>query len=292
MELGGARQAHLRDGVALVRLLHWLATADPSGETELSVAEKLDAFRTDLDGYRSRSFETIVGFGPNSAVGHYKLNRDDPQRLAADGVLLIDCGAQFPFGTTDTTRTLILGTPTTEQVDVYTTVLKCLIMVSGATFPAGTTGQRLDALGRYHLWARDWECRHGIGHGVGSYLHVHEGPQRINKANDVVFEPGMVNSCEPGVYFAGDFGVRLENMIVTQPKTTSAFGTFHRFETLTMCPFDRRLIDTAMLTASELAWLNAYHGTVHDALAPHLDQPVRAWLERATAPLGQGGQEP
>lgn len=285
VELQGAAKAHLQDGIAITKLLHWLSDVDPGTQTELSVALKLDALRSDLPGYRGRSFDTIVGSGPNSSVGHYKLDPINPQALRPNALLLIDCGAQFDYGTTDTTRTVVLGEPTSMQRRTYTTVLKSLIMLSSATFPKGTTGQRLDALARYHIWNQLWECRHGIGHGVGSYLHVHEGPQRVNKVNTVPFEPGMMNSCEPGVYFEGDFGVRLENVIVTAQAGEAVFGPFYRFDTLTPCPFDRNLIDEQLLDARETEWLNAYHQRVYETLAPHLDGNERAWLGVHTAPL-------
>ncbi len=284
-ELRCAQLAHTYDGAAVTRMLHWLCVTDLSAETELSVSEKLQAFREHLPDYRGASFDTIVGFGPNSSVGHYKLNRENPQPLAAESLLLIDCGAQFLTGTTDTTRTVALGTPTAEHKRTYTTVLKSLIMLGSAHFPTGTTGQRLDAIGRYHIWANNWECRHGIGHGVGSYLHVHEGPQRINKTNDVVFEVGHVNSCEPGVYFEGEFGVRLENVIAVAPAGAGVFGEFLRFDTLTLCPFDRNLIAVDQLTDQETEWLDAYHQRVNDALSPHLPDDVRTWLAERTAPL-------
>lgn len=285
VELEGARAAHVHDSVALTRLLHWLSVTDPAAQTELSVAQKLDELRAELPGYRGRSFDTIVGFGPNSAVGHYKLDPVNPQRLGPNALLLIDCGAQFQFGTTDTTRTVVLGEATPLQKRTYTTVLRSLIMLSSARFPKGTTGQRLDALARHHLWNELWECRHGIGHGIGSYLHVHEGPQRINKENSVPFEPGMMNSCEPGVYFEGDFGVRLENVIVTVPAGAADFGEFYGFETLTLCPFDRGLIEAEFLSPRETAWLNEYHRQVRDRLAPHLAREEREWLSEVTAAL-------
>jgi Xaa-Pro aminopeptidase len=286
VELQGAAVAHLNDGIALARLLHWLDTTDVSVETELSVSEKLAAFREGLPNYRGASFETIVGFGPNSAVGHYKLNRENPQPLARESVVLIDCGAQFLTGTTDTTRTVALGAVTEEQKRTYTTVLKSLIMLSSAHFPRGTTGQRLDAIGRHAIWANQWECRHGIGHGIGSYLHVHEGPQRINKTCELPFEVGNVNSCEPGVYFEGDFGVRLENVIATVRAGHSVFGEFYRFDTLTLCPFDRNLIDVYLLNDQEVTWLDAYHARVREALGQRLPEDVRDWLEERTSPLG------
>ena len=290
VELTGAATAHLRDGLALTRLLHWLATSEPQTQTEITVAERLEALRRDLPDYRGPSFGTIVGFGPNSAVGHYASDPSAPQRLARDAMLLIDCGGQFQAGTTDTTRTIALGRATEAQVLAYTTVLKSLIALSRTTFPKGTTGQQLDAVARSHLWAHGWDCRHGIGHGVGSYLHVHEGPQRFSKTNDVALEPGMVSSCEPGVYFEGAFGVRLENTIATVPSTTTAFGAFYAFETLTLCPFDRALIAPEMLTVTERSWLDAYHRTVREALSPHLEPDVVRWLEAQTRPLAHDAE--
>ncbi len=284
-ELAGAAKAHEQDAVAITKLLHWLSVVDASTQTELSVALKLDELRHNLPGYRGRSFDTIVGFGPNSSVGHYKLDAINPQPLAQGGLLLIDCGAQFDYGTTDTTRTVTLGQPTPEQRLTYTTVLRALIMLSSTKFPQGTTGQRLDALGRYHIWNQLWECRHGIGHGVGSYLHVHEGPQRVNKVNNVPFEPGMMNSNEPGVYFEGDFGVRLENVIVTTDAGRSVFGQFYQFTTVTPIPFDRNLIDDTLLGPGEKEWLNSYNRWVYEAVSPHLNDEETAWLREQTAPF-------
>ena len=284
-ELEGAAEAYLQDGIAVTRLLHWLSVTDPTTQTELSVAEKPEEFPPGLPADRARSYETIVGFGPNSSVGHYKLDRIKPQALGPDDLLLLDCGVQFSYGTTDTTRTVVLGRPTADQKRTYTTVLKSLIMLGSARFPKGTTGQQLDAIARYQLWNQLWDCRHGIGHGIGSYLHVHEGPQRINRTNQVAFEPGMMNSCEPGVYFEGEFGVRLENVIVTAEAGESVFGDFYRFDTLTLCPFDRVLIDVELLDEREVAWLDRYHRRVFDRLAPHLSSDETDWLAAMTARL-------
>lgn len=283
VELAGAAKAHAQDAIAITKLLHWLSVVDASTQTELSVALKLDEFRAGLPGYRGRSFDTIVGYGPNSSVGHYKLNEKNPQRLAPDSLLLIDCGSQFDYGTTDTTRTITLGRPTAEQKHTYTTVLKALIMLSSAKFPHGTTGQRLDSICRFHLWNQLWECRHGIGHGVGSYLHVHEGPQRVNKINSVPFEPGMMNSNEPGIYFEGVWGVRLENVIVTADAGQSVFGRFYQFDTLTPIPFDRSLIDASMLEEREKEWFNRFNQWVFETTSPHLDKAEIAWLREQTA---------
>ncbi|MCC6310710.1 MAG: aminopeptidase P family N-terminal domain-containing protein [Trueperaceae bacterium] len=283
-ELAGAAAAHLQDGIALTRLLHWLSECDLAAESEAGVARKLEEFRAGLPEYRGPSFETIVAFGPHSSEGHYRTDAGDRQPLG-DGLLLIDCGSHFPYGTTDTTRTVALGDPTAEQRRTYTLVLKSVIGLSSARFPKGTVGKQLNALARAPLWRAGLDCPHGIGHGVGSYLHVHEGPQRIHPRNEEPFGPGMVNSCEPAVYFEGRFGVRLENVIVTSPDEANAFGEFYRFETLTLCPFDPALIETGMLTSDETEWLNEYHARVERSLSPHLTEPERAWLREKTAPL-------
>lgn len=285
VERRGAIQAYRHDGVALTRLLHWLDTTDVAHETERSVAEKLATFREGLPHYRGPGFATIVGYGSNAAMGHHKIDPERPRPLAPASVVLIDAGAQFLTGTTDTTRTVAVGPVTAEQRRTYTTVLKSLIRVSTTRFPPGTSGRQLDAIARSVLWAEGFECRHGIGHGIGSYLHVHEGPQRMNKASDVPIEPWYVTTCEPGVYFEGEFGVRLENVLLTVPSGTSAFGDFLAFETLTRCPFDARLIDVARLAPDEVAWVDAYHARVREALDPHLPDDARRWLAVRTAPL-------
>jgi len=284
-ELAGAATAHRRDGLALTRLLHWLSECSPAEQTEASVAAKLEELRATLPDYRGPSFPTIVAFGPNSSEGHYRTGAAGPQPLGSTGLLLIDCGSQFPCGTTDTTRTVAIGVPGPEEHRAYTLVLKSLVALSAGRFARGTVGRQLNALARAVLWREGLDCPHGIGHGVGSYLHVHEGPQRINKLNDVAFEPGHVNSIEPAVYFEGRFGVRLENVIVTTRAEKNAFGEFYRFETLTLCPFDRGLIDAGLLTGDELAWLDDYHARVDRELGPLLDERARDWLHRQTRPL-------
>lgn len=284
-ELAGAAAAHLQDGIGLTRLLHWLSECDVAAESEASVARKLEAFRAGLPECRGPSFNTIVAYGPHSSEGHYRTDPEDRQPLGTDGLLLIDCGSHFRYGTTDTTRTVALGDPTPEQRLAYTLVLKSLIGLSSARFPKGTVGKQLNALARAPLWRAGLDCPHGIGHGVGSYLHVHEGPQRIHPRNEEPFGPGMVNSCEPAVYFEGRFGVRLENVIVTSQDEANAFGEFYRFDTLTLCPFDPALIETGMLTKDEQAWLNEYHGRVERSLSPHLTERERAWLRQKTAPV-------
>jgi len=285
VELRGAAEAYLHDGVAFTRLLHWLDTTDVTRETERSAAEKLASFREGLPHYRGPGFETIVGYGSNSSVGHHKVNLDDPRPLAPASVVLIDAGAQFLPGTTDTTRTVALGPVTDAQRRTYTTVLKSLIRTSMARFPQGTQGYRLDAIARSVLWTEAFNCRHGIGHGIGSYLHVHEGPQRINAVSEVALELDHVTTCEPGVYFEGDYGVRLENVVVTVAAGSGAFGAFHGFETLTLCPFDANLIDVAMLTRPDIEWLDAYHERVRREIGPRLPEDARRWLDDRTAPL-------
>jgi len=285
-ELAGLREAYARDGAAFVTLLHTLATRRADERwTEITVAERLEAIRARDAAYQGPSFSTIVGYRANSAVGHYEPRPETTPDLGADGILLIDAGAHDRGGTTDITRTVTLARPSAEQRLVYTTVLKALIRLSTATFPEGTTGMKLDALAREPIWRRGWDCRHGIGHGIGHALNVHEGPQRFSPDNAVGFLPGMTTTCEPGVYFAGGFGVRLENVLATVAHAETAFGRFCAFETLTLCPFDRELIDVALLEADERAWVDAYHERVDAALAPALDAEVRAWLRAATRAL-------
>lgn len=286
VEVEGFRQAHLRDGVALVRWLIWLEEAvSTESHTEITLGEKLAELRGQGEHYRDESFGTITGYGPNSAVGHYSPRPETTPIVRAAGLLLSDSGGQYEDGTTDITRTIALGPPGDEERQVFTTVLKCHIRLATARFPQGTTGSQLDALAREFLWREGWNCRHGIGHGVGHFLNVHEGPQRFNTDNRVPLQPGMVTSNEPGVYFAGKFGVRLENLLLCVADTTTDFGDFYRFETLGLCPFDLQLVDSSRLDGREIEWLNNYHRRVYDSLA-HLLNPVeRVWLQNATRTL-------
>lgn len=282
----GARSAHIRDGVAMVRWLIWLEQAiGREPHTEVTVAAKLDEFRSRGERFRDLSFNTIVGYGPNSAIGHYQPRAETSPALRAQGILLVDSGAHYLDGTTDITRTVTLGAPTTEERQVYTAVLQSLIRLATARFPRGTRGDQLDALARDRLWREGWECRHGIGHGVGHYLNVHEGPPRFSQQGGIPLAPGMVLSNEPGVYFAGSFGVRLENLMIVTPWRATDFGSFDTFETITLCPFDRKLIERASLSADETAWLNDYHARVFATLGPVLTGEERAWLAAATRPL-------
>ncbi len=286
VEVEGFRRAHLRDGVALVRWLIWLEEAVKSeSHTEISLGEKLAELRSRGQRYRGESFGTITGYGPNSAVGHYSPRPETTPFVRPAGLLLSDSGGQYEDGTTDITRTIALGPPSEEARQVYTTVLKCHIRLATARFPQGTTGSQLDVLAREFLWREGWNCRHGIGHGVGHFLNVHEGPQRFNTDNRVALQPGMVTSNEPGVYFAGKFGVRLENLLLCVADSTTDFGDFYCFETLGLCPFDRQLVDSSRLDTREIAWLNNYHRRVYDSLAPLLNPAERAWLQEATHTL-------
>ncbi len=282
-EVEGFRRAHLRDGVALVRWLIWLEEAVRSeSHTEISLGEKLTELRSRGEHYRGESFSTITGYGANSAVGHYSPRPETTPAVRPAGLLLCDSGSQYEDGTTDITRTLALGPPSDEARQVYTTVLKCHIHLATARFPQGTTGSQLDALAREFLWREGWNCRHGIGHGVGHFLNVHEGPQRFSTDNRVAFVPGMVTSNEPGVYFAGKFGVRLENLLLCVADSSTEFGEFYRFETLGLCPFDPQLVESSRLDPGEIGWLNNYHRRVYDSLAQFLNPSERVWLGNAT----------
>ncbi|MEO0720952.1 MAG: aminopeptidase P family protein [Pseudomonadota bacterium] len=288
-ELVGAARAHERDAVALVRFLHWLDTEAQSGdETEISAAVKLQDFRLELDGLKDLSFETISGAGPNGAFPHYRVSTASNRSLEKGSLYLVDSGGQYLDGTTDVTRTVPIGTPSSAMREHYTLVLKGHIALATVRFPQGTTGTHLDALARYPLWQAGLDYDHGTGHGVGVYLGVHEGPQRIAKAwNSVPLEPGMIVSNEPGYYKSGGYGIRIENLqYVTEPETIDggerAMLGFHN---LTWAPLARRLIHVGLLTPDEHAWVDAYHADVLEKIGPKLNPADRAWLEQACAPL-------
>ncbi|PWC36639.1 X-Pro aminopeptidase [Azospirillum sp. TSO35-2] len=291
-ELAGTRAAHTRDGAAIVRFLRWFAGAAPKGDlTELRVVERLLAFRRENERFRGVSFDTIAGAGPNGAIVHYRVSPDTDRRLEPGSLFLLDSGAQYLDGTTDVTRTLAVGEPTPEMRDRFTRVLKGHIALSTARFPRGTTGSQLDVLARLPLWQAGLDYDHGTGHGVGSFLSVHEGPQRISKVgNTVALQPGMILSNEPGYYKTGAYGIRIENLIVVRPlEAEGDLGGAERpmlgFEPLTLVPIDRTLIDRALLTGAEVAWIDAYHARVRESLLPLLDQATAAWLAGATAAL-------
>lgn len=287
-EQEGARAAHRRDGVAVSRFLCWLEAAAPKGDlTEWSAAEKLKLFRQDSKLLLDLSFDSIAGAGPNAAIPHYHVNPDDCLPLKLNEIFLIDSGGQYHDGTTDITRTVIVGEPTAEMKDRFTRVLKGMIDVSRIRFPKGTCGSQIDALARQHLWATGLDYDHGTGHGVGSYLSVHEGPARINKSDRTPLEPGMIISNEPGFYKQNDFGIRIENLLLVHDAKDIGGGErpMLGFETLTLCPIERRLIDTKLLIKDELHWLDTYHARVLKEVGDHLSGDELAWLKKVCAPF-------
>lgn len=290
VELAGTRAAHERDGAALVRFLAWLdgAVAADTALDELAVVARLAEFRSLDPRYRGASFDTIAGFGPNGAIVHYRASAATARRLEAGSLLLVDSGGQYQDGTTDVTRTVAVGPPSPEHRDRYTRVLKGHLALGAARFPAGTTGSQLDALARLPLWQAGLDYDHGTGHGVGSFLCVHEGPQRISKLpSTVALQPGMILSNEPGFYRTGGYGIRIENLVAVVTPRDIAGGErpMLGFETLTLAPYDRRLIEPALLDDTERRLVNAYHARVRATLAARLDPAARAWLDQATAPL-------
>lgn len=289
-ELAGARAAHRRDGVAMVRFLAWLA--GQSQVDELGAADRLEAFRAEGEHFRGLSFPTIAGSGPHGAIVHYRSSAKTNRELRPGELFLLDSGAQYLDGTTDITRTIAIGAPGAEERERFTLVLKGHIALARAVFPTGTTGAQLDVLARQFLWRRGLDYDHGTGHGVGSFLSVHEGPQRISKVGTgaVALKPGMVLSNEPGYYKSDSYGIRLENLVAVVPADTPEGGDrdLLGFETLTLVPFDRALVDPALLDQDERAWLDAYHARVAAELMPLLPDDARDWLRRATAPLLAG----
>jgi Xaa-Pro aminopeptidase len=286
-ELEGARNAHRRDGAALTGFLAWLDGEAPGTVDELSAAAELYRRRSAGEHFQGLSFETISGAGPNGAVIHYRADRTSNRVLEAGALYLVDSGAQYLDGTTDVTRTIAISTPSEEAKACFTRVLKGHIAIARARFPRGTTGAQLDSLARLPLWEAGLDYDHGTGHGVGSYLGVHEGPQGISRrAGEVPLLPGMIVSNEPGYYKPGGFGIRIESLVAVRedPAPTGA-RPFLSFETLTLAPLDRRLIDRSMLTPAELTWLDAYHARVRTELAPLVDAQTKRWLDTATTPL-------
>ena len=283
VELAGARAAHRRDGAALARFLHWLElNADRTDE--LAAAERLEAFRREDPLFRDTSFDTISGSGPNGAIVHYRSTSETNRKLPAGSFFLVDSGGQYLDGTTDVTRTIAIGAPDAEMRDRFTRVLKGHIALARCRFPEGTTGSQLDALARLALWQAGLDYDHGTGHGVGSYLGVHEGPQRISKlANTVALKPGMIVSNEPGYYKTGAYGIRTENLVaVARQEIAGAEKPMLGFETLTRAPIDLAAVEPSLLDSAERAWLNDYHAEVRAALRPQLDAAAADWLDRAT----------
>ncbi|QDF39735.1 aminopeptidase P family protein [Bradyrhizobium symbiodeficiens] len=286
-EIKGTKTAHVRDAVALARFLAFIDREAASGKlTEIDAVEALETFRRDTGALKDVSFPTISGTGPNGAIVHYRVTRKSNRRIAPGDLLLIDSGAQYEDGTTDVTRTMAVGEPTDEMRDRFTRVLRGHIAIARAVFPDGATGAQLDTLARQYLWAAGVDFEHGTGHGVGSYLSVHEGPARISKLGTTPLKRGMILSNEPGYYKTDGFGIRIENLeLVVAADIQGAEKPMNAFETLTLAPIDRRLIDVAMLGRDELDWLNAYHARVRAEVRPALDEATQAWLDQATAEL-------
>jgi Xaa-Pro aminopeptidase len=290
-EIAGARAAQLRDGAAVTRFLAWFDLQAPRGElTEIDAVEAVESFRRETGLLKDVSFPTIAGAGANGAIVHYRVTRKSNRRVAPGDLFLLDSGGQYEDGTTDITRTIAVGAPTDDMRRNFTLVLKGHIAIARAVFPDGTTGAQLDTLARQFLWQAGLDFDHGTGHGVGSYLSVHEGPARISKLGSAPLKRGMILSNEPGYYRAGAYGIRIENLILVTEAApvVDAEKPLNAFETLTLVPIDRRLVEPALMTADETAWLDAYHARVRETLAPLLDAPTRAWLIAATAPLGRG----
>ena len=292
-EIDGQRAAQARDGAALSRFLHWLSIEAPKGNVdELIAVDRLQQFRLACGDLRDTSFDTISGAGPNGAIVHYRASEETNRKLEMNSIYLVDSGGQYPDGTTDVTRTVAIGEPTSEMRDRFTRVLKGHIAVARAVFPEGTRGSQLDSFARQFLWQAGLDYAHGTGHGVGAYLAVHEGPQRISPAGssqaggDEPLRAGMFLSNEPGYYKTGEYGIRIENLVLVEPRRVE--GSEKKilgFETLTFAPIDRSLIEVAMLSAEERDWLNAYHARVLEVVGPQLDGEAKAWLEAGCAPL-------
>jgi Xaa-Pro aminopeptidase len=293
VELQGSRDSHIRDGAALVRFLHWLSLEAPKGGvTEMSAAKRLQEFREENPLLRDLSFDSISGAGPHAALPHYRVTEESSLPLEMDQIYLVDSGGQYPDGTTDVTRTVIVGTPTDEMRDRFTRVLKGHITLATAIFPQGTRGSQLDSFARMHLWQAGLDYGHGTGHGVGAYLGVHEGPQRISAANypgsgwDEPLHAGMILSNEPGYYKTGEYGIRIENLVaIHEREIEGGEATMLGFETLTFAPIDHKLIDTRLLTQAERDWVDGYHADVIAKIGPHLDDATAAWLGEVCAPL-------
>jgi Xaa-Pro aminopeptidase len=287
-ELEGFRNAMIKDGVALVKFYMWLEKAIPTGEvTEVMIEEKLLEYRSQQENFVGESFGTIAGYAGNGAIVHYHATPENCLTIKPEGLLLIDSGGQYKDGTTDITRTVAAGKLTKQMKADYTNVLKGHIALATAIFPEGTRGSQLDVLARKALWNNCLTYWHGTGHGIGHFLNVHEGPQNIRlEENPTLLKPGMVTSNEPGVYRANQYGIRIENLIVTQEyRKTEEFGTFYNFETITLCPIDTRPISKKLLTKCEKKWLNKYHKMVYKKLKNHLSVEEKTWLKNKTKPI-------
>jgi Xaa-Pro aminopeptidase len=287
-EIAGSHAAHVRDGAAVANFLAWFDREAPKGGlTEIDAVAALETFRRETGLLKEVSFPTISGAGPNGAIVHYRVTRATNRKIGLDELFLLDSGAQYEDGTTDITRTMIVGTPTAQMRDRFTRVLKGHIAIARAVFPEGTTGAQLDPFARRHLWAAGVDFDHGTGHGVGSYLSVHEGPANISKRGSAVaLKRGMILSNEPGYYKTGAFGIRIENLVlVIEAAVAGAEKPLNAFETLTLAPIDTRVIEPALMTADEIAWLDAYHARVAKTLGPLVAADTKEWLVNATRPL-------
>ena len=286
-EIEGYRRAMLRDGVAMVKFLKWLVPAvEAGGQTEMSIDRKLTSLRAEQDLFRDISFDTIAGYQAHGAIVHYEASPETDAPLKPEGFLLLDSGAQYQDGTTDITRTIALGPVTEEMKHIYTLVLKGHIQLELAKFPDGASGTQLDALARECMWREGLNFLHGTGHGVGSYLNVHEGPHQVRmEYMPAPLRAGMTVTDEPGLYLAGKFGVRIENTLLIKDYMETEFGKFLQMESLTLCPIDTAPVDVDMLLPEELNWLNSYHAEVYAKLAPYLDEEEQIWLKNATKPI-------
>ena len=286
-EIEGYHHAMLRDGVAMVKFLKWLKPAvEAGGQTEMSIDRKLTNLRAEQDLFKDISFDTIAGYQAHGAIVHYEANESTDVELKPEGLLLLDSGAQYLDGTTDITRTIALGPVTDEMKHIYTLVLKAHIQLELAKFPDGASGTQLDALSRECMWREGYNFLHGTGHGVGSYLNVHEGPHQIRMEwMPAPLRAGMTVTDEPGLYLAGKFGVRIENILLVKEYKETDFGKFLQMESLTLCPIDTAPIDFSMLTPEEVDWLNGYHQEVYEKLSPYLDMEEKKWLKEAVKPI-------
>jgi Xaa-Pro aminopeptidase len=285
LEIEGTRKAHIRDGAALAKFFSWLSVNAAGGAlTEIEAAKTLEGFRRATGVLSDVSFDTISGAGPNGAIVHYRVTQSTNRSIAQGDMFLIDSGAQYPDGTTDVTRTVMVGEPTAEMKDRFTRVLKGHIALATARFPEGTIGMQLDTLARRPLWEAGLDYDHGTGHGVGSYLSVHEGPQNISKKPVLqALKPGMICSNEPGFYKTGAFGIRIENLVVvSELKDVGGERPMMEFETITLAPIDLNLVEPSLLTDVEKAWLNAYHARVQGTIGHLVDEETRSWLDKAT----------
>ncbi|WOI33602.1 aminopeptidase P family protein [Tritonibacter scottomollicae] len=288
-EIAGSAAAHLRDGAAVVETLAWLDAQPPGSITEIDVVKTLEGFRAADPSLRDISFETISGTGPNGAVMHYRVTEETNTTLQDGHLLVLDSGGQYLDGTTDITRTIAIGTPGRDEAEAFTRVLQGMIAISRLRWPEGRSGRELEAIGRLPLWMAGQDFNHGLGHGVGAYLSVHEGPQGLSRLNTVPLEPGMILSNEPGYYREGAFGIRIENLLVVEDAapldTSDADRKMHAWRTLTFAPIDHRLVVPEMLSTGERDWLNSYHADVYRNIAPRLSATAAKWLETACAPL-------